>query len=83
MARKQRVSETINRGLTAAAMTIAIATIYAAVTADSRVSDSLVNPLETVLDLPGPKVKATQQAQDSQESLGTLLLSSRGRIYGN
>ena len=62
MQRRQKVSETINRGITAAAMTLAIATIYSAMTIDGGVSreNILSERIQTVFKLQAPDIKATQ-----------------------
>ncbi|MEM9976028.1 MAG: hypothetical protein AAF808_00205 [Cyanobacteria bacterium P01_D01_bin.2] len=83
MQRRQKVSETINRGITAAAMTVAIATIYSAMAIDGGVSHETIlgERIQTVFKLQTPDIKATQDGQDSRESLTTILLSSQGSTY--
>ena len=76
----KKASETINRGITAVAMTVAIATIYAAMGSDVQVasSDTLRHQIQTVFKLPQYEEQVTQ---NPQESLATLLLSSRTNVY--
>ena len=78
----KKANETINRGITAVAMTVAIATIYAAVGSDHQLvgGDTLRYQIQTVFKLPQYE---EQIAQDSQESLVTLLLSSRTNTYNH
>ena len=80
----RKVSETIHRGITAVAMTAAIATIYAATTPESQVTsgDVLSKQIQAVLKLQTDR-EITQDIQDSQESLATLLLSSQGNTYSH
>lgn len=84
MQRKTKASETINRGVTAIAMTMAIATIYSAMAVEGGIDGETIlkNRMQTVFKLPTPSVKITQDGQDSQESIPTILLSSQGSHYG-
>ena len=84
MQRKTKASETINRGVTAIAMTMAIATIYSAMAVEGGIGRETIlkNRVQTVFKLPTPSVQITQEGQDSQESLTTILLSSQGSNYG-
>lgn len=82
----KKASETINRGITAVAMTVAIATIYAGMVTEGQVSrgDVLPHQIQTAFKLPNPDVKkaaAPQTAQDSQESLTKLVMGSHGNRY--
>jgi hypothetical protein len=82
----RKASETIiHRGITAIAMTAAIATIYAATATDSQVTsgDVLRKQIQAVLKLHQSDGEITQGVQDSQESLATLFLSSRGNTYSH
>lgn len=85
----KKASETINRGITAVAMTVAIATIYAGMVTEGQVSygDGLPHQVQTAFKLPGSNpqvapatqnIQKTQDAQDSQESLTTLVMRSQG-----
>ena len=78
----KKASETINRGITAVAMTIAIATIYAAMGSDGQIAtgETLRYQIEAVFKLPQYEEQLTQ---DTQESLATLLLSSRSNVYSH
>lgn len=82
MQRTKKVSEIINRGITAVAMTIAIATIYSAMATEGQISqgDILRQQVQTVLK--NSDLQITQDAKDTQESLTTLLLSSSDSAYG-
>ncbi len=81
----RKVSETIYRGITAIAMTAALATIYAATATDGQVTsgDVLIKQIQVVLRLHQTDGEITQGIQDSQESLATLLLSSQGNEYSH
>ncbi|NEP61088.1 MAG: hypothetical protein F6K31_29590 [Symploca sp. SIO2G7] len=70
----RRVSETVNRGVTAVAMTIAIATVYAGIAAEGQMShgDLLHHQLQTALQR--PRVDPPQLAQ---ESLPTVAMGTR------
>ena len=78
-----KVKETINRGITAVAMTAAIATIYAATATDGQITtgDVLRNQIHAFLKLHQAGGKITQEIQKPQESLATLLLSSHSSTY--
>ncbi|MEM1252373.1 MAG: hypothetical protein AAGI69_08060 [Cyanobacteria bacterium P01_H01_bin.21] len=78
----KKASETINRGITAVAMTVAIATIYAAMGSDAQVAsgNTLRYQIQAVFKLPQYEEQITQ---NPQESLATLLLSSRSNVYGH
>ncbi|ESA34159.1 hypothetical protein N836_18090 [Leptolyngbya sp. Heron Island J] len=80
-----KVKETINRGITAVAMTAAIATIYAATATDGQTTtgDVLRNQIQALLKLHQADGKITQEIQKPQESLATLLLSSRSNTYSH
>lgn len=80
-----KVSKAINRGITAVAMTIAIATIYAAMPAENQANsgDILRHQIQAILKLHQADEEITQDMQDSQESLATLLLSSRTKAYSH
>lgn len=79
----RKVSETINRGITAVAITAAIATIYAATATDSQVvrGDIFRDQIQAILKRHQADGEITQGIQDSQESLATLLLSSQVSGY--
>lgn len=81
MQRTKKVSEIINRGITAVAMTIAIATIYSAMATEGQISqgDILRQQVQTVLK--NSDLQITQDAKDTQESLTTVLLSSSDSAY--
>lgn len=80
-----KVKETINRGITAVAMTAAIAVIYAATATDGKVAagDGLRNHIQALLKLHQTNGEITQDIQNPQESLATLLLSSRSNNYSH
>ncbi|EKU99558.1 hypothetical protein Lepto7375DRAFT_1619 [Leptolyngbya sp. PCC 7375] len=80
-----KVSKAINRGITAVAMTIAIATIYAAMPAGNQANSGEVlrHQIQAILKLHQADKEITQDMQDSQESLATLLLSSRTKAYSH
>lgn len=77
--------ETLNRCITAVAMTVAIATIYAGWLGEGKLvrGDVLKQQIQTVFELYKPDLQITQDGQDSQESLTTLLFSAQGKIYSN
>ncbi|NEQ54911.1 MAG: hypothetical protein F6K11_33110 [Leptolyngbya sp. SIO3F4] len=78
MQRTRKVSEIINRGITAVAMTIAIAVIYSAMVTEGQISrgDVWRQQVQTVLKLQNPDMQITQDAEDTQESLATDALST-------
>ncbi len=80
-----KVKETINRGITAVAMTAAIATIYAATAADGQIvaGDALRGHIQAILKLHQADGEITQDIQNPQESLATLLLSSHSNTYSH
>ncbi|MEO0868982.1 MAG: hypothetical protein AAFY17_11150 [Cyanobacteria bacterium J06642_11] len=77
--------ETLNRCITAVAMTFAIATIYTGLLGESQIvrGDVLRQHIQTVFKQYKPDLQITQDAQDSQESLTTRLLSAQGKTYSN
>ncbi|MEM7066493.1 MAG: hypothetical protein AAF572_25420 [Cyanobacteria bacterium P01_B01_bin.77] len=91
----KQASETINRGITAVAMTVAIATIYAGMLTEGQVGrgDGLphqIQKIQTALKLPSPDLtmppitqntQKNQDNQNSQESLATLVMGSQGNRY--
>lgn len=80
-----KANKTINRGITAVAMTVAIATLYAATPSHSRVipGDVLKHQMQALLKFNQPKEGIPQPIQDSQESLATLFLSFDGGTYSH
>ena len=76
--------ETLNRCITAVAMTFAIATIYTGLMAEGQLvrGDVLRQQIQTVLKLYKPELQITKDASDSQESLATLVLSAQGKVSG-
>ena len=83
MQRTNKASETINRGMTAVAMTIAIATLYSVLAPDGQIShgDTLRQQIQTVFRQ-RPELQITQDAQAPQESLATFVSSTSGHGYG-
>ncbi|MBE9068996.1 hypothetical protein IQ260_20335 [Leptolyngbya cf. ectocarpi LEGE 11479] len=83
----KKASETINRGITAVAMTVAIATIYAGMVAEGQVSrgDVLPHQIQTAFKTPAlkkvPASQTLQTTQDAQESLATLVVGTQGNRY--
>ncbi len=77
--------ETLNRCITAVAMTFAIATIYTGLMAEGQLvrGDVLRQQIQTVLKLYKPELQITKDASDSQESLATLVLSAQGKVSGH
>ncbi|MEM6253887.1 MAG: hypothetical protein AAF821_13290 [Cyanobacteria bacterium P01_D01_bin.156] len=77
--------ETLNRCITAVAMTFAIATVYTSLVAESQLvrGDVLRQQIQTVLKIYKPDLQITQDAQEPQESLTALLFSSQGKTYGH
>ena len=73
----RKLSETINRGITAAALTGAIAVIYAAVATDSRASSGelLRHQVQTVFRLDPSELQIPRERPTPQETVATLLLS--------
>lgn len=80
-----KVNKTINRGITAVAMTVAIATIYAAMPTENQVvrSDILKYPIQALLKFHHANEGVPQNHQDSQESLVTLLMSFGDSTYSH
>lgn len=79
-------NKVINRGITAVAMTVAIATIYAAMPIENNIvvnNGGLRYQIQALLNFNQPGEDITQGSQDSQESLATLLLSTRGSTYSH
>ena len=78
-----KVSETIHRGVTAVAMTIAIATLYSAAVAEGQVTrdDSLQQQIQTVFKRLNPNAHITQGTPVPQESLTTLVSTPQGHGY--
>ena len=76
--------ETLNRCITAVAMTFAIATIYTGLVAEGEVVRGSVfrQQIQTVLKLYKPALQITKESQDSQESLTTVVSSTQGKSYG-
>lgn len=84
----KQASETINRGITAVAMTVAIATIYAGMVSEGQVGYGDEFPqIQTAFTLPeldvkqAPVAETVQQAQTAQESLATLVIGSQSSRY--
>lgn len=80
-----KVSETIHRGVTAIAMTIAISTLYSAVVTEGRVTrdDNLQQQIQTVFKRLNPNAHITQDSPTPQESLSTLVSTSPGHGYSH
>ncbi|MGD1854447.1 MAG: hypothetical protein ACFB2W_09360 [Leptolyngbyaceae cyanobacterium] len=74
-------SETISRGVTAIAMTIAIATLYSAMVPKAQIThgDVLRQQIQTALK----RAPQYRSPQTPQESLATLLLSSNRSTYSH
>ncbi|MEA5464012.1 hypothetical protein [Leptothoe sp. PORK10 BA2] len=85
MQRSKKLRETIHRGITAIAMTLAIATLNSTMALDGGIGRETVlgNPMQTVFKLSVPNVQITQNGQDSRESLPIILLSSQDRSQGH
>ncbi|MEM1240909.1 MAG: hypothetical protein AAGI45_13795 [Cyanobacteria bacterium P01_H01_bin.26] len=78
----RKLSEIINRGVTAAALTGAIAVIYAAMATDSRASggEFLRHQMQTVFKLDPPELQIPRDRRTPQESVTALLLSYYDQI---
>ena len=78
----RKLSEIINRGVTAAALPGAIAVIYAAMANDSRASggEFLRHKVQTVIKLDPSELQIPRERRTPQESVATLLLSYSDRI---
>lgn len=76
--------ETLNRCITAVAMTVAIATVYTSVLGEGPLvrGDVLRQQIHTVLKQYKPELQITKDSKDSQESLPVIVLSSQGKTYG-
>ena len=86
MQRTNKVNETINRGITAVAMTVAIATLYSAVATEGQLSqgDGLRQQIETVLKQSAPELQIAQDAEDSSpENLATFVSSASSSTYNH
>lgn len=81
----RKVSEIIHRGVTAVAMTVAIATISGAMATEGQIGygDVFKQQIQTAFELHGFDVHIAQNKQKSQESLNTLLVSSHDNGYSN
>ena len=79
----KKVNEIINRGATAVAMTVAIATIYSGLATEGQVSqgDILRHQIQTAFKLPG--AYGAQTTQPAQESLPTLAMGRSDSTYGH
>lgn len=78
----KQASETINRGITAVAMTVAIATIYAGMVSEGQVGYGDEFPqIQTAFTLPDLGLKQASVAQPAQESLDRLVIGSQSSRY--
>ncbi|MBT9312716.1 hypothetical protein [Leptothoe kymatousa] len=77
--------ETINRCITAVAMTIAIATIYTGMITEGQMvqGDGLREQIQTVFKHYKPELQITQDAEEPQESLATLVLTTQDGVSGH
>lgn len=76
----KKVNEIINRGVTAVAMTVAIATVYGGLATEGKVTqgDVLPHHIQTALKLPGA---SSSQTTHLPENLPSLAMGNSDSAY--